>query len=184
MSRENAPVTLLLGASLIGAYFVERTSDGAAICADYGFIPAHPTFGAAVASLFLHDPSSVLHLGGNLVFLFVFGTVVERALGSVRFSALYLSAGLGGAALHCFVSYGATTPLVGASGAICGLLAVAGVLRPRLLGFVFAFIGINVFHALTGADGSVSFAAHLGGFAIGALFVVLGRSAVEEARCA
>lgn len=175
MSRKNAPLTALLAASLIGVYGLELALGGASVCASYGFDPAHPTFGAALSSLFLHDPDSLLHLGGNLVFLVVFGSVVEKELGGFRFLALYFAAGLGGAALHGFVSYGSTTPLVGASGALCGLLAVAGALRPRLLGFVVAFIGLNVWHAFTGADGTVSFAAHIGGFVVGAVAAIMLR---------
>lgn len=168
--------TVLLVIALIGAYVFELASGGHSVCAAHGFVPAHPTFETALSSLFLHDPESLLHLGCNLVFLVVLGSIVEKELGSIRFLALYFAAGLGGAGLHSFVNYGSTTPLVGASASLFGLLAVAGVLRPRLLGFVVAFAGVNVWHALVGADGNVSFAAHIGGFAVGAGTALLLRT--------
>lgn len=173
MSRKNAPLTALLAASLIGVYALELALGGASVCASYGFEPAHPAFGTAVSSLFLHDPDSLLHLGGNLVFLAVFGTVAEKALGSARFLILYLAAGLGGCALHAFVNYGSTTPLVGASGALFGLLALVGTLRPRFLGFVVAFVGVEIWRAFTGDVGSVSFSCHIGGAFVGAFVATL-----------
>jgi membrane associated rhomboid family serine protease len=64
---------------------------------------------------------------------------------------------------------------VGASGAVFGLVALAGVLRPRLLGFAVALGAVEVFHAFTGGIGNVSFACHIGGFTAGALFAALWR---------
>jgi membrane associated rhomboid family serine protease len=122
-------VTLLLVALNIAAYALELQSGGMAVCEAYGLVPAHPSFETALSSLFLHDPSSLLHLGGNMAFLAVFGTIVEGALGHVRFGGLYVAAGLSGCALHVIVGPSSTDPLVGASGAIFGLLAVAAVLR-------------------------------------------------------
>jgi membrane associated rhomboid family serine protease len=173
MSRKNAPLTALLAATLVGVYGLELALGGSSVCAAYGFEPAHPTLGTAVSSMFLHDPDHLLHLGGNLVFLVVFGTVVEKALGSARFLILYLAAGLGGCALHAFVNYGSTTPLVGASGALFGLLALVGTLRSRFLGFVLAFVGVEIWHAFSGAAGSVSFSCHIGGFVVGAFAAML-----------
>ncbi len=178
--RSGAPVTALLAAAVLGVYGLERVTDGQALCERFGLIPAHPSFKAALTSLFLHDPSSLSHVAGNLAFLVVFGLIVEPAIGSLRFASLFAAAGLGGAALHVFVDPSATTPLVGCSGALYGLLALAGVLRPRLLGFVFAFVGINVFHAIAGGAGTVSFGAHLGGFVVGAIVAVWMRVVGSE----
>jgi membrane associated rhomboid family serine protease len=83
--------------------------------------------------------------------------------------------------MHVLVGPAATTPLVGASGAIFGVMAVAGALRPRLLGFIVAFVGINVFHAFAGGSGNVSFGCHIGGFVAGFLVVVLLRAVGSEA---
>lgn len=178
-------VTLLLVALNLAAYFLELDLGGMRICHEFGLIPAHPSFSTAVSSLFLHDPNSVFHLAGNMVFLAAIGTIVERALGSVAFGGLYLAAGLAGCALHVIVGPSSTDPLVGASGAIFGVLAVAAVLRPRLLGFAVAFVGLNVWQSVMGGDEGVSFGCHIGGFFAGFLVVmflkVTGSEALEVA---
>jgi membrane associated rhomboid family serine protease len=172
MARETAPVTALLALALVAAYAAELALGGFSVCEAYGLVPSHPSFETAVSSTFLHDPESPFHLGGNLVFLVVFGGIVERALGSFRFLGLYAAAGLAGAALHCLVASGSSEPLVGASGALFGLLAVAAVIRPRLAGFAVAFVGLNIWYAFMGGAGNVSFGCHIGGFFAGFLVVM------------
>lgn len=181
MPRENAPITALLAASLVGAYGLELAAGGEAFCHTHGFVPAHASLETALSSMWLHDPSSFLHVGGNLAFLVVFGIVVERAIGSLGLAALYVAAGLGGAFLHAVVDPRSTVPLVGCSGALFGVLAVAGALRPRLLGFVGCFAGIEIWHAFAGGSGGVSFACHLGGFAVGVIVAMGMRVAGSEA---
>jgi membrane associated rhomboid family serine protease len=176
--------TLLLAAALLGAYSLELTLGGDAVCQAYGLVPAHPTLNTAISSLFLHDPGNVFHIGGNLVFLLVFGSIVEREIGSLRFLGLFFAAGLGGATMHACVNQGSGTPLVGASGALFGLLALAGVLRPRLLGFVVAYAGWTIWQAFSGGDGSVSFGCHIGGFIVGAIVAVFIRVAGCELEAA
>jgi len=164
-------ITILLILANLLAYVAELAFGGQSVCEAYGLVPAHAHFDAIFTSMFLHDPAIMAHLGGNMVFLAVFGTIVEREIGRLRFLVLYLAAGVGGALLHILVNPVATEALVGASGAIYGVMAVVAVLRPRLLGLVGAFAVLNIWYALTGTGGSVSFGDHLGGFAVGALFV-------------
>jgi membrane associated rhomboid family serine protease len=162
-------VTVGLAATIVAVYGVERAGDGLAICEAHGLVPSHPTVGSALTSLFLHDPATWQHVGVNLVVLAVFGSIVERTVGALRFLVLYVAAGLCGAALHVLVDPTATQPLVGASGSISGALALAAVLRPRLLGFVATFASLNIGYAFTGTGGSISFGSHLGGFFVGAV---------------
>lgn len=84
---------------------------------------------ALLISLFLHG--SLLHLGGNLAFLLVFGDDVEEELGRVPFFAVYLGSGLVASLAHAAMEPRSELPLVGASGAIAGLLAVFLVRFPR-----------------------------------------------------
>ena len=181
MARETAPVTALLAFVLVAVFGLEFASGGDAICDAWGLVPSHPSLETALSSMFLHDPHSLFHLGGNLLFLIIFGSIVERELGSLRFAALYVVAGLGGAAMHCLVNAGSSTPLVGASGCLFGILAVAGALRPRLMGFAVAFAGVTIWQAFTGGSGSVSFGCHIGGFVVGVAVVALMRVAGSEA---
>jgi membrane associated rhomboid family serine protease len=181
MARETAPVTALLAFALVAVYGCELAPGGNAIAHAYGLVPAHASFGTALSSMFLHDPSSWTHIGGNLVALVIFGSIVERALGSLRFLSLYAAAGLGGAAMHCLVDPGSSVPLVGCSGAICGVLALAAILRPRLIGFAVMFAGINVYYAFVGGDEHVSFGCHIGGFVVGVLVALFLRAVDSEA---
>lgn len=178
-------VTLALILANVLAYRLELASGGQAFCELYGLVPAHLAHGGAlsplVSSLFLHDPESLFHIAGNMTFLAIFGALVERALGSVRFLALYVVAGVAGGLTHCLVAPGSADPLVGASGAICGVLAVAGAIYPRLLGFVVAFMGIQLFHAFFEGAGNVSFGCHIGGFVAGFAVVLLLRVTDSEA---
>lgn len=177
-------VTVLLVIANLLAYRLELASGGFSACEAYGLIPAQFIHGGAlsplVSSLFLHDPGAVAHIAGNMIFLALFGALVEGALGAPLFLALYLVAGAVGGLTHVLVDPTATDPLVGASGAIFGVLAVAGALYPRLLGFVVAFAGLNVWHAFMGDAESVSFGTHLGGFFAGFIVVVCLRAARSE----
>lgn len=174
-----AKMTTLLGAAILAAYCLEQALGANAVCHAYGLVPAHPSFGTALSSMFLHAGFS--HLAGNLLFLVIFGTIVEQEIGSVRFLGLYVTAELGGAAMHALIDPSSTVPLVGCSGALCGLLAVAGALKPRTLGFVVAFIGLNVWNAFTGAESNVSFGCHIGGFVVGAVIAMYLRMVEVEA---
>lgn len=177
-------VTLILVILNLAAFCLELV-DGPVVCERFGLVPAlfmktgsiEPIF----TSMFLHDPRDLFHLGGNMAFLLIFGIVVERALGSFRFLSLYALAGLAGALLHVAVDPGSTAALVGASGAIFGVLGVAAVLHPRLLGFVASFAAIEIWHALAGGGGSVSFGCHLGGLFAGFVFAALLKASGDEA---
>jgi len=175
-------MTLVLVALNVAAYLLELASGGQAACEAWGLVPAHVVPGHLFSYLFLHDPGTVAHLAGNLVFLAIFGALVEREIGGAKFLTLYFLAGAAGGVLHIAVASGATDPLVGCSGAVFGLLAVAGAIRPRMMGFVGTFGAINVAHAF-GAPGAgnVSFAAHLGGLFAGFVFALVLRAAGDEA---
>lgn len=174
-------IVAVLAALLVAGYFIELGSGGDTFCAAYGLVPAHATVRSALTATFLHDPSNGWHLVGNLVFLIGFGLLVERELGSLRFGVLYALSGLGAAALHVLANPVATTPMVGASGPIFGVLAAAAMLRPRLLGFVGAYTAFNIWQVVTGTGGTVAVAAHVGGFATGFLMTVCLRPSEEAA---
>jgi membrane associated rhomboid family serine protease len=131
------------------------------------------------------------HLASNMLFLWVFGDNVEDALGHVRFFAFYLLCAGAGALLHGLVGPSAEAPLIGASGAISGVVAAYLLLHPRVRIWVLvlfriplplpAFVPIAlwivqqfVMLALD-LDGMVSWGAHVGGILCGAVLVVLLR---------
>lgn len=173
-------VTLLLVAANVLAYQLELAGGGQAACYAYGLIPAHFAPGSLLTSLFLHDPEGLSHIAGNMAFLAFFGTLVEGGLGGIGFLVLYLVAGVAGGLMHVLVAPGATDALVGASGAIFGVMAVAAVLRPRLMGFVVAFGALNVWHAIMGGAGAVSFGCHIGGLVAGTVVAMVLRVSGSE----
>ncbi|CAN5291020.1 rhomboid family intramembrane serine protease [soil metagenome] len=152
---------------------------------------------AVVASMFLHG--GWLHLGGNMLFLWVFGNNIEDHLGPVRYIAFYLLGGLVAAFAHFAVDPGSTIPVVGASGAVAGVMGAYLVWFPRapvLTAFLFILIFVREIEAkwllifwfilqfFTGPDSGVAWAAHVGGFVFGAvvaLFVRQNRNARKVA---
>jgi len=183
----------------------------------WGLVPArlvaHPGTEAITlfTSMFLHDPTSYLHLGGNMLFLWIFGDNVEDALGSLRFAAFYVACGLAAAAAQILIDPGSPVPMVGASGAISGVLAAYVSLYPRAAitvlnpvpilwlfwGLFFdlpawlvilEYFGVNLFNALVSVNhrtGGVAFFAHIGGFVAGLFLVrvfMIGRDATPYDR--
>jgi membrane associated rhomboid family serine protease len=121
-----------------------------------------------ITALFVHSPSSILHVLFNMYTLFVFGPILERLLGRGRFLALYLISGFGGSVAVLWLS--PSTPVLGASGAIFGLLAAFFVIQRKFGGNniqLLILIGINlVIGFLPGFN--ISWQAHLGGLITGA----------------
>jgi membrane associated rhomboid family serine protease len=152
--------------------------------------PAIPSFGAAfsvLSAMFLH--ADFWHLTGNMMLLWLLGDGVERVMGHLRFIVFYLLCGLGGAAAHIVSDPGSLDPVVGASGAISGVLAAAVMRDPRarlrlplghrrvvlpvpLLAAMGGWLGIQLAEAFSGdPEGTVAWLAHLGGFVAGMILV-------------
>jgi membrane associated rhomboid family serine protease len=146
-----------------------------------------------LTSMFLHG--SALHVGSNLLFLHVFGDNVEDALGRGRYLAFYLLSGLAAAATQVLADPTSATPMIGASGAISGVLAAYVLLYPGArvvtltpiflvlelpaLVFIFLWFGLQLVSGLTslgeaGPGGGVAWFAHIGGFGAGFALVYLG----------
>jgi membrane associated rhomboid family serine protease len=150
----------------------------------------------ALTGMFMH--ASWLHILGNMLFLWIFGNNVEDVMGRVRFLIFYLASGYVAAlaqtwvTLHYAGTQAASVPNVGASGAIAGVLGAYLVLLPhaRVVTLLFGFLPVPISAALflgvwfvfqlwqggfsithPEAGGGVAFAAHVGGFAFGALTV-------------
>jgi membrane associated rhomboid family serine protease len=145
-------------------------------------------------SMFLHG--SWLHLIGNMWFLWIFGNNVEDSMGHLRFVIFYLACGVAAALLQVFVHPASGIPMVGASGAISGVMGAYLVLYPRVRVFAMVpigiipisialpawtmllyWIGIQVVSGLFGLmgeeRGGVAFWAHVGGFVAGVVLVKL-----------
>jgi len=206
-TRRLALVTYGLIAANVVVFLWERRSQGARV-EHYAFYPCavsgpcggtargHLPWGEGVlSSMFLH--ASWWHLGGNMLFLLIFGNNVEDVMGRGRFLVFYVCSGFAAALSQAWVTlhyagvHAASVPTVGASGAIAGVLGAYVVLLPHarviaLLGFLplpfsaLFFIGLWFVLQLwqagfsvtdPGSGGGVAFAAHVGGFLFGALAV-------------
>jgi membrane associated rhomboid family serine protease len=153
-----------------------------------------PVWVTPLTSMFLHG--GWLHLIGNMWFLWLFGNNVEDSMGRGRYALFYLLAGLGAAATQTFLSPTSPVPMVGASGAISGVMGAYVILYPTvqvhmvvvlvvfitrivvpaylMLGYWFLLQLLGGASSL-GSTGGVAFWAHVGGFLVGALLVGLFR---------
>lgn len=167
-----------------------------AIFYSYGFIPAaffqNPAAEvySILTSMFIHGSFS--HLLSNVWFLWVFGPAIEGRIGFIRFVLIYLLAGLAAALMQAFSLPESIVPMVGASGAISGILGSYLVLFPRarvltvIPPFIFFFfwvpapiylgiwIAMQFVYALFEAPG-VAWWAHIGGFALGLVAIIIMR---------
>ncbi|MGA3121787.1 MAG: rhomboid family intramembrane serine protease [Polyangiaceae bacterium] len=173
--------------------------DPEALTRGFGFVPAelvtHPTFAVETifTSMFMHG--GLMHVAGNMLYLWIFGDNVEDAMGHVRYLAFYLIGGACAAAAQALASLGDPSamamPMVGASGAISAVLAAYALLYPHspitvlnpvfILWFFFGlfltfpawlvialFFVANLWNALSNTQvGGVAFMAHVGGFVAG-----------------
>jgi len=154
----------------------------------FGFVPSaivrQGTYYTFLTSIFLHG--GILHLTGNMLYLYVFGDNVEDLCGHVPYLTFYLICGFAGSLLHLVSDWGSTIPSIGASGAISGLLGAYVYLFPSvrirtavtfgifvrlvrlpayvLIGFWFLY---QLVLGLLATDASVAYWAHVGGFVAG-----------------
>jgi membrane associated rhomboid family serine protease len=154
-----------------------------------------PSWHTLVTSMFMHG--SWMHIIGNMWFLWIFGNNVEDSMGRGRFVVFYLLAGLAAAAMQIATDPASPVPMVGASGAIGGVMGAYVVLYPRVrvhmlvfLGFFITTIGVPAYlmlgywfvlqllgglPSLGGGAGGVAFWAHVGGFVAGVALIYLFR---------
>jgi membrane associated rhomboid family serine protease len=199
-----SPVNLLLIAANVVVFIYETHLGPAAdsLILQYGMIPAKiAAIGSTsmafsgqalltlLTALFLHG--GLLHLAGNMLYLFIFGPAVEMRFGPRRYFYFYLAAGLAGNLAMVIIDPAARVPVIGASGAIAAVLGAYFVLYPRAriltilpLFFIIEFVEIPALlylllwfgwqlfsamesHAFQSMAGGVAWWAHIGGFMFG-----------------
>jgi membrane associated rhomboid family serine protease len=159
-----------------------------------GTLPAPVT---VITSMFLH--ANFMHVFGNMIFLFVFGDDIEEVLGHWRFVVFYLLCGIGAAATFVLSDLSSTTELIGASGAVAGVISAYLLFRPCakvtcLLGLIplrirakWVIGGWAIFQILevsSRAQDNVAYWAHIGGLITGAiLFIVMRPAGVRLFDC-
>jgi membrane associated rhomboid family serine protease len=163
-----------------------------------------PVYVTLFTAMFMHG--GLLHLGGNMLFLWIFGNNVEDSMGPVKFIVFYLLAGIAATALQTVIDTNSAVPNIGASGAVAGVLGGYILLFPRarvitlifiiffftiielpalvILGFwflqqvLFGYFGLGA----GGDGGGVAYFAHIGGFAFGLLAIKLFASEKRRQR--
>jgi len=187
----------LLLVNILIFYFEVR--GGEAFITTWSFVPArffaNPVgdLASLFTSMFLH--ASLIHLGSNMLYLLIFGDNVESFFGHFKFLVFYLVSGLAGNLAQGLFSANSTVPMLGASGAIAGVLGAYILLFPTrkvrvLLGFfvlrVSALVAIGAWFilqllngygsvAVTAESGGVAYLAHVGGFVMGFLLTAIFR---------
>ena len=181
---------------LIPGEFLQRLPEGFAIPMGRGtacVIGGETVWYAPLTSMFLHG--GWLHLIGNMWFLWVFGNNVEDSMGRFRYIVFYLLCGLAAAATQTLLNPASPIPMVGASGAISGVMGAYVLLYPRvrvhmlvilvifitriqvpafvMVGYWFLLQLLGGAAALGQEGGGVAFGAHVGGFVAGVLLVGL-----------
>ena len=197
-------VTYLLIGLCVGAFLWQLEQNEGAVLYTYGMVPARlfglwhpraayqviPAWMTLLTSMFLHG--GWFHLIGNMLLLWIFGNNIEDVLGRWRFLFFYLCCGVVAALAQAFSSYGAHVPMVGASGAIAGVLGAYLLLYPSANVHVFIWIviffrivnipawillglwfALQLLSGLTRSPGApgVAFWAHVGGFVSGVILI-------------
>ncbi len=193
-------IAIIVINSLVFLYSIFKPGQGFQIFIyQYGLIPYElvhmteltPQFSSPIwmtpfTSMFIH--SGWLHIGGNMLFLWIFGNNIEDQLGPIKFIFFYIASGLAAVVLFVVFSPNSEVPMIGASGAIAGVLGAYLYLFPRArvltVVWVFFFIRIvrlpasfmlgfwflyQLFMSITstGGGGGVAWLAHVGGFGFG-----------------
>jgi len=198
-SRQTVPlVTYALIALNVLFFFIEM-SGGDAFIGKWAFVPsrflANPfgDFWTLCTSMFMH--AGWVHLGGNMLYLWIFGDNVEDRFGHIKFTIFYLLCGLAATFAQLAVSQGSKVPNLGASGAIAGVLGAYILLFPKgkirvLQGQrviqVPALIAIGMWIVLqlfsgigtvanTAQTGGIAYMAHIGGFLAGLVLALVFR---------
>jgi membrane associated rhomboid family serine protease len=173
--------------------FVVSILHGADLSKTWGYRPAHPTMSTVLTSMFLHG--GYLHILGNMFFLWMFGDNIEDVIGPYFFGLSYLGCGIAATFFYTALNAESTIPLIGASGAISGVVGMYVAFFPRasadLVVYLYRwqlrkvrttiFVAVGIWFAeqvalaalldTTGLNQyiRIAFSAHIGGFLMGVL---------------
>lgn len=176
-------------------YGVNLPVHPSALYADYALVPTHllnsplTTYPTVYTSMFLH--AGIWHLAGNMLYLWIFGNNIEDVLGKFRFVLFYFVCGTLAAFGHIATDLDSKIPMVGASGAISGILGAYLILFPfaKIRTFIFLgffwtiaripavllllfWVGLQIWNSTSSQTGGTAWFAHIGGFVAGVLLIL------------
>jgi membrane associated rhomboid family serine protease len=202
-------VTVGIIAANLAAFAWQNVGSGQSVAASFALIPSElfqvsilggpargpydtlavPEGYTLLTYMFLHG--DILHLLSNMLFLWVFGDNVEDAVGHIKFIVFYLICGIAGGLAHSLVLPTSKLPLIGASGAVAGVIAAYLILHPRVMVWVLAFrfiplrisaawvlgiwVATQLFMVILNQPNQVAWWAHIGGMAAGAILILFMR---------
>lgn len=174
-------------AAVLGLGYIPAVANGVAYLDPLDVLVPEPF--TYVTYAFVHG--GFFHVASNMLFLWVFGDNVEDALGHIRFLIFYLACAAAGAFVHGLMTPDSQAPLIGASGAVAGIVAAYLVLHPRVRVWVLIlgriplplpayiplllWVGFQFVMLLADPEGEVSWATHAGGIITGSLLVLVMR---------
>src|SRR3990172_3952218 len=199
-ARRTVPVVTLILIALNAIVFLLELKGGDAFIDRWAFVPSRflgdvlGEFVTIFTSMFMH--AGWLHLGGNMLYLWIFGDNVEDRLGHGLYIIFYILCGIAATLAQFLFTIQSSVPNVGASGAIAGVLGAYMLMFPRgrvnvlvgrgvvamsavaVIGFwiliqIFSSIGEITASSQTGSGGGVAYMAHIGGFVAGMLLTYL-----------
>ena len=188
-------IIFIVSNTLIFLYQVSQPMGVITTFETFGLIPVHliespiSTYPTIYSSMFLH--SGIGHLAGNMLYLWIFGNNIEDVLGKFRFILFYFVCGTIAALGHIATDMNSQIPMVGASGAISGILGAYLILFPfaRIKTFIFLgffwtiaripaivlllfWIGLQIWNSASTGTGGTAWFAHIGGFIAGVLLIL------------
>lgn len=182
--QSTLPESEMVRVAMSGGVVPVTLIGGAKLPAGFDQLPPEATL---ITYMFLHG--DWWHLIGNMLFLWVFGDNVEDAMGPISFLIFYLLSGVAAGFAHVYMNLNSEVPLIGASGAIAGIVAAYLMLYPRVkmwsLAFmriplklpawivIAAWLGTQIFFIATQMEDGTAWWAHIGGFLAGLLLVVV-----------
>lgn len=196
-------IALNIGVFLATYAYLGNDAQAAAFLVNWAMVPHDVATGqnyvGLVTAIFLHG--GWLHLGGNMLFLWIFGDNLEDELGHIGYLGYYLACGIGAGLVQVLADTASPVPTVGASGAIAGILGGYLLLFPRakvdvLIIFVVFFrvfaisswvvlgvwFALQLFNGTSGSNDGVAYWEHIGGFILGMALMVpswLGRGGLQ-----
>ena len=195
------PAEITSGTDIVGRFLLPAP-DGTSVVIDEAPGP-NPIWLTLLTSMFMHG--GWLHIGGNMLFLFIFGDNIEKAYGHIKYVVFYLVCGIIASIAHVFSQPDSIIPSLGASGAISGVLAAYLVLFPTNRVKVLLTLGVILLRpimvpavvmigiwallqfvnglgaiAVTDQTSGVAYWAHIGGFIAGALITLLAKPFIDR----
>lgn len=188
-------VLMALNIAIFAIMAVTATTDEALsqIYYTYGMVPALISQGEGyagmVTSIFVH--AGLMHLAGNMLFLWIFADNLEDKMGPVKFTLFYFACGIGANLAQYAMDPGSIVATVGASGAIAGVMGGYILLFPKAKVDIFIYFiiffrilplpawimlgvwfGLQLFNTVNGTESGVAYMAHAGGFVVGAILII------------